>query len=174
MARRANARSEDPATSLLGTEGIRDSHTDLLIRFLAAHDRPEGWTSGELRDHTELAHAAVWRRISDARNHRHAIEVVTRPDGSVVTRTDPATRRAQQAYRISAMYLPVPGLGPQPRGDFGPASMRRWSMLLNSQGERGLARLAQEAAAAMEEAGISRYQDFIARRASVTPDNQTA
>lgn len=93
-----NARGNDPETSHLGTAGIQPSHIEALVAFLHDNDRPQGWTTGEMRDALDLDHAIVWRRISDAGRDGLAEPAVCA--GQVITRIDPQTSRAQRAWRV--------------------------------------------------------------------------
>jgi hypothetical protein len=95
-----NARASDPETSHEGTRGINLSHRQRLEAFYREHDRPEGWTYGEVSDsQVGMEQPNIWRRCSDLLRDG-ILEVVRRSDGQAVTRVYRRSGRAQRAYRI--------------------------------------------------------------------------
>jgi hypothetical protein len=97
-----NARNSDPGTSHDAAAAIDQAHLLIVHGHMAAWDRPEGWTYGEVWDATGRAidnPVEVMRRMSDL--HRDGYLCwATGADGEIIKRVWPRTRRPQQARRL--------------------------------------------------------------------------
>jgi urease gamma subunit len=99
-----NARNTDPDTSHEAAERINKQHVKIVAAFFASHDRPEGWTQGEVSDSGELIleRDQIWRRISDALRLGW-LEVVY-ADGLALTRVWSGSGRPQRALRVAERW----------------------------------------------------------------------
>lgn len=96
-----NVRNTDPQASHTAAASLTgNTLCERVTRFLADHDRPEGWTQMELADAMGLDRGmGIWKRLSDVRRDGHAVWV-TNAGGEILTRPGP-NGRPQGASRIA-------------------------------------------------------------------------